>query len=513
MYTTEKISPTELHLDEQNPRFRIKMNPSQEDIRLYMLMHEDTLRLASKMSEMNTVLPGERIIIFKEGNRNIVLEGNRRTCCYQMFLNRTLIPNQYSTAFPQISDNFLEEIKEINVDVVKTREEAMAYLAARHIEGVKSWSSVSKWRISYEYFSSGKSINEIADILVFKQGEIKKYIRQYKILLRGINNNKLTTNEKKSLNPLSLKPDKLIRLFNLGETTNTLGLSYNDNYELISSYLEPSELDEIICILTQKAFIENTINTRNNFNDIKEYIQPILDVANQRQIETTSDITDSSHNTADDTKNIDNTSIITDNKNNDSSFVANGTEMAATTENYVNINPSAPSDFPKGTGGKTNLPYFFQGLQYGHLNADDPETHGIIRVCNEIQNFTKRKMVKDFPLASAFLTRALIEQSIIYYSKKHHIQAQNKLIWSRISQNNQAPELSKIIKNYNNNLPNYITDSEMRKYFTNLFADYDNKINPLNWVVHRPSEFQLSPDTLCTLPSQGLLALINFLIS
>lgn len=48
MFTTKVLSPLDLHLDESNPRFRITVNPSQEDIREYMLTHENVLRLAKE---------------------------------------------------------------------------------------------------------------------------------------------------------------------------------------------------------------------------------------------------------------------------------------------------------------------------------------------------------------------------------------------------------------------------------------------------------------------------------
>ena len=50
----------------------------------------------------------------------------------------------------------------------------------------------------------------------------------------------------------------------------------------------------------------------------------------------------------------------------------------------------------------------------------------------------------------------------------------------------------------------------MRQYFTNLFGNYQTNLDPLNWVVHRPSEFQLDSKSLIDLPRKGLLALINY---
>ena len=49
MYMTTYVTPLELVLDGNNPRFRFKMNPSQEDIREYMLKNEDVLVLAKKL--------------------------------------------------------------------------------------------------------------------------------------------------------------------------------------------------------------------------------------------------------------------------------------------------------------------------------------------------------------------------------------------------------------------------------------------------------------------------------
>lgn len=107
--------------------------------------------------------------------------------------------------------------------------------------------------------------------------------------------------------------------------------------------------------------------------------------------------------------------------------------------------------------------------------------------------------------------RAIIEQSIIYYSKKHKIQGSDQLIWSRIEKD--SGKLSRIIANYIKNLPNYITDTNIQQYFNKLFKEYGDNIDPLNWVIHRPAEFLLDANTLIKLPQKGLLAVINYLLS
>lgn len=187
-----------------------------------------------------------------------------------------------------------------------------------------------------------------------------------------------------------------------------------------------------------------------------------------------------------------------------SSSVSGDKENGGATENTDDGKAATRS------GGNKNLPYFFQGLNYGSLDPNDAETHGVTAVCRELQLFSDKRLVATYPIATTFLVRSIIEQTIIYYSKKHNIQGQSKLIWENIK---DIGKLSKIIENYKRNLPNYITDATMRQYFTSLFGNYEDNVDPLNWVVHRPAEFQLDINTLIELPRKGLLALINFMLS
>ena len=169
-----------------------------------------------------------------------------------------------------------------------------------------------------------------------------------------------------------------------------------------------------------------------------------------------------------------------------------------------------PQAHSPSSGGTKNQPYFFQGLDYSKLDPNDPTSHGVSAVCRELQLFSDKKLVSTYPLASAFLTRSIIEQSIKYYSHQHYIQGQRKLIWENIE---RLSKLSQIIDNYKRNLANYITDTTIRDYFMALFDNYNDTVNPLNWVVHRPSEFQLDASTLIELPRKGLLTVINYFLT
>ena len=124
MYKTKNLSPLDVFLDKNNPRFRFKMSPSQDEIREYMLKNEDVLVLAKKIVKMDTLMPGERLMVFydHQTKQHFVLEGNRRTCIFQMLLQRDLIPSAFVSRFPHAGSQLMSEIKEIPVDLVDSRE-------------------------------------------------------------------------------------------------------------------------------------------------------------------------------------------------------------------------------------------------------------------------------------------------------------------------------------------------------------------------------------------------------
>jgi len=474
-----------------------------------MIQYEKLLVLANSMVKMDTLLPGERVIIFNDGENKIVLEGNRRTSIYQMLLDRSLIPLETRASFPIATDRFISEISHIPVDVVASREEAMAFLAARHIVGVEKWSSVSKWRISYEYYRDGSSINEIATRLVMSANKVRGYIRNYKVLLRGLDSATWTKEEKEKLDFLNIKPDRLIRILALKDSSDRLETYYSEDYNLLSNKFDKETITKLIVLLTKMAFVTGEINTRATIDDVWD---KIVSAIPELGVPPTEESTNENSGGTD-TPNGSGSTHNAGEGFGGGTPPHNGENNGAGAQEHPRDNGESDGETgTAGTGGKKNIPYFFEGLQYGHLDSNDNRTHGVVRVCYEIKMFSNRKLVKEYPLAAAFLTRSLIEQSLIYYAKTNTIQGQQRLIWDVISKGDYTPQLKDIISNYKKNLSNYITDSKVRQYFSSLFNDYDTTANPLNWVIHRPDDFMIESARLIELPSNGLLCVINHLL-
>lgn len=461
------------------------------------------LNLAEDIQK-NGLLGNQQIVVIpsKTEKNYTVYEGNRRIAAIKLLLN----PTNFIFLDKASMDKAICLSQKGNIPkaincYVTDEKEAFFIMQRTHSgedrgRGVKQWNSREK-----EAFKVRQNKNKTKGISYLIDLKIREFYNGFDIT--------------------SILPFTTIqRIFNNPRVKNKIGLNILDE-----STFTPERMNTVI--ETSKWILEESKKsgvaaTRlfNKSQTIDDLVVPWLEdfIKNKNDIlgvdtkKTGDNIINADVNS---TSSIDNLS--TNNRENESNIDAlnpsdnNGVDNISNKTDSDNQAPNNEdgSENKRILGGTKNLPYFFQGLDYRNLNPNDSDSHGVSAICRELQLFSDRKLVTTFPISSAFLVRSIIEHSIKYYSKKHTIQAQNKLIWEEIKSINK---LSDIIKKYERNLPNYITDTTMRQYFNSLFSNYQTNVDPLNWVVHRPSEFRLDSSTLISLPQKGLLALVNFFL-
>lgn len=287
-YTTNKIKIDELYLDEKNPRFIIPPNPSQQSIVDYLIENEEVEKLAEDIAQSGGLYAGERIIVTKEDDRWIVLEGNRRICACKILMNPQLLANRRSASINKISLLMNKELKQnltfISADVMNNRLEAQSSLAAKHIDGIKKWSTISKQKFFALEFDSGKSIQEISIITGVSLARIKTGLKEYRIIEYVLKLPFWTDTERENyLNLQQIKTTRLTRLFN-AKTSNLknkrlreiIDLDYDDNYQIITS-LDKEIFDKIMYIVASAAFIPDYASefngTRSTYEDIPQLMR------------------------------------------------------------------------------------------------------------------------------------------------------------------------------------------------------------------------------------------------
>ena len=160
------ISPLDLLLDTENPRFVILNSREQADIRKYLVTYEDVCQLATAINEYGSLLPGERIVVLQENGHYTVVEGNRRTCSLQFLLSRDLIPDGFAHRIPRTSRKILESCSKIEVDVLADRNAALELMSKRHIEGVKQWKPLAKKQFFAANYKDGcgQSVQDLSKL-------------------------------------------------------------------------------------------------------------------------------------------------------------------------------------------------------------------------------------------------------------------------------------------------------------------------------------------------------------
>ncbi|TKI57827.1 hypothetical protein E8L90_21665 [Brevibacillus antibioticus] len=117
-YTPIEIPLDKLILDHLNPRFVNIPNPDEEGIKEYLIEYEEVLTIAKGINEDEGLIPGERIIVCKENEKYIVLEGNRRICACKLLIGLLMTDGK----LPKVKKNTADNIANIYVDLVDSRD-------------------------------------------------------------------------------------------------------------------------------------------------------------------------------------------------------------------------------------------------------------------------------------------------------------------------------------------------------------------------------------------------------
>lgn len=471
----------------ENPRHAIATDEKDTLRKLFDAVGNQYMLNLAEDIKTHGLLGNQQVVVVysDEIDKYIVYEGNRRIAAIKMLMfpaDFDFLDRSIRDKIEKISEQMPTNNQEI-LCYVTDEEEAFFIMERIHSgedkgRGVKAWSPREKEVFKVRQ-SNRKSITYLIDFYV------KKYCDNFDIT--------------------SIMPFTTIqRIFGNREIKKNIGLEITDESTFTDEKMK-------LVVSVAKSIEENakeigTPVTRlyNRARDIEDEVLPLI--ADYREGGIKKDIGNNLEKR--DIKEGHTSEVEKETSAADQGNIVKGDSVLETPINELKRTDISMQQ--NSMGNNKNLPYFFQGIDYSHLNPNDTDTHGIAEVCRELQYFSEKRLVEKLPIATVFLIRSAIEQSIIYYSKKHCIQGQNKLIWDNVK---SITKLSKLIDNYNRNLSNYITNTEMRQYFTALFDDYEKYVDPLNWVVHRPADFQMDTKTLVELPRRGLLTIINYFIS
>lgn len=137
---------SEVHLDVENPRLPEDVkNASEAAVLRYLYDHDELEELARSMVD-NGYFVQEPILVSHDATHGLIaLEGNRRLATLKILLDD---PIAEGIRFDDLDLGLeqRERLREVPCVEVGGREEVVAYLGFRHIEGPRPWSSEAKAR-------------------------------------------------------------------------------------------------------------------------------------------------------------------------------------------------------------------------------------------------------------------------------------------------------------------------------------------------------------------------------
>jgi len=513
-YTTVQVEIQDLLLDEQNPRFIIPPNADQTSIIQYLVEHEDVIDLAKEIVEYGGLMPGERIIVVKYDRHYVVLEGNRRVCASKLLRDRSLIPQPYKQRFPVANETTKNSLAVFDVDLMPNRGATQSALYNRHLKGVKSWSPISKMKFFANEFESGLDISDISSMTATSEGAVRKGIREYKLVTNTLGLSNWTKSERGSLNLSALKLSPFLRVFSAkskqyGETGATLlKMTYDETTLRPTSTLNKKTFDEAVYIIAKNAFFNSQFNTRNHVEDIPELVEllglPTSSVSGSSTTSGGNPTPNSNEADAGTTSKPGNTEVKRADRERDEA--SDATSRSSTPDNSGTERTQG-----SGAGPNPKPSAFFDTLTWHGLNTKKASDIGLMMLASEIQKLSTTKTYGKYPLATAMLLRALLEQSLKHHLK--YLKEWENLLKHAGKQKGHDPMLAAIINFYRskNNYVKFFVDRGVQSAFVG--GTTDDVINLLDTNVHNTSYARATKEELDRIAAKGLFPLIQHILN
>lgn len=496
-YETKYLALEDLLLDKDNPRFIVPQNATQQNIIDYLIEFEEVEKLAISINKTKNLYPGERIIAVQENDKYIVLEGNRRVCACKILKNTALLQNKRAATISElnVNDTTLANISYLNVDIVHNRLKAQSAMAAKHVDGIKKWSTISKYKFIANEFENGKTLDEIQILMALNKNKITTGLREYNLIKYTLNLDKWTEEDKSSfLNVHELKTTRYTRLFSAKVPDNkprlreVLKLDYDKMYNPISK-LHKDVFDTCLYIIAKAAFdptyCTNFAGTRGTYLDI----QPLLDFLSQNSIEPFNKEPKSKNESGNRT----NLNLQDVKENNDRSNQSNETDNENLNQGNSN-NTESPSQ-PQNNDNKTKEKNKSK-TSYRAISTYSPVRNNLVpqefkcdcsstRISNIIEEL-KSLNLNHFANAGAVLLRVLIELSAKYYLDKTDNSAKIKENDLRTTVNNALGVMreKKVISNAEHSNLIHLGNKEYSFNIFNGFVHYNSVVPSKDLIVN-----------------------------
>lgn len=180
---TTSIAVNDLHFDRENPRlaeYGISDASTDDEILRELWEAMDVRELVQSIAASG-YFQHEPLIVSKEKDCNVVIEGNRRLAAVKVLLNNQ-VAKEFGWEIPQISDEARKDLENLPV-IISNRRDSWRYIGFKHVNGPAKWDSYAKAKyIADVHRAYGISLAEIANQIGDRHKTVQRLFRGLMVL-------------------------------------------------------------------------------------------------------------------------------------------------------------------------------------------------------------------------------------------------------------------------------------------------------------------------------------------
>ena len=164
-----RIQTVDLNFDPKNPRFYRLNDPSSVQAVIEEMLDDESVQDLMLSIGQKGYFEGEPLLVTRENDKLIVVEGNRRLAAVKLLSSQLLPPARRRAGVAQILNEIaVTPPTELPCIEYPTRREVMRYLGYRHITGIKEWDALSKAKyladIRSEFYASQTQLEQMKSL-------------------------------------------------------------------------------------------------------------------------------------------------------------------------------------------------------------------------------------------------------------------------------------------------------------------------------------------------------------
>ena len=189
--TIKKVRVERLRLDRENPRLNDRPEETTDEAIIARLFRSAELDELLDSISRNGYLDIEPLVAMPdaEGEKLVVLEGNRRLAALRLFRERELRDKIQKSEdliirVPSVDDGLENTFKKVSVYYVASREAARSFIGFKHINGPAKWDAYAKARFAAAWYkqSGCRDLESIAKAIGDKHATVKRMVSAIYVL-------------------------------------------------------------------------------------------------------------------------------------------------------------------------------------------------------------------------------------------------------------------------------------------------------------------------------------------